>query len=543
MRGMAGQASASRYQRRRARVARLRLLTAAGLTVSLVALPGGAALAATRPMTTTSTSSAPTSAVPTPPAAPVSTVAPTTAPAPTSPATINLTPPSTESPLVGAYYSDWYPSNAAQGTLRADLVPAQGPSNAELNDADPAVAEKAISQASQNGIDFFAMDYWPQRPAQNANIDAFLQADNIADIKFCIFYETWDSPTWDPDHESTPVNAAMEATFDANLTTFAQKYFDNPSYLKIDGRPVLVLYLTRTLTGDVTGMIDGARQTLEALGYNPYIIGDEIFWRVTAETPPASGSWLTTTPQVGRIWDFDAITTYGLYSGGDPDPLAPQADFENYPGLTNIVKDETNLYREYAAATGGEVPVIPDATPGENTRGVRLAVDEHAEPRQWLPGDGPASTLQHYLDQIDKPIIDPRVPMVFVTTWNEWNEDTGVQPVGGTATNKDNSPTGDEYTQGYTYGGEGDRDLVTIRNFVGLAWGQVLNAAGKPAAHAQVAAVRDGLVVSTAETNSQGWYVLRRTAQATGALSIASGGHYRAIHTSSTTAVRADIRT
>jgi glycoprotein endo-alpha-1,2-mannosidase len=549
---MAGQGRSSTYRRGCGRSTTLRLLTAAGFTVSLVTLPGGVARATT-PASSATSSSSTTRAAPATPTAPTSTPPTSTPPASatpasatsasTTPATVTLTPPSAESPLVGAYYSDWYPTNAGQGTLRADLVPPQGASNAQLNDADPAVAEKAISQASQNGINFFAMDYWPQRPAQNANIDAFLQADNIADIKFCIFYETWDSPTWDPSHESTPVNAAMEANFDANLTTFAQKYFDNPSYLKIDGRPVLVLYLTRTLTGDVSGLISSARQTLEALGYNPYIIGDEIFWRVTSVTPPTSGSWLTQTPQAARIWDFDAITTYGLYSGGDPDPNAPQADFENYPGLTNIVSDETNLYKKYAAATGGEVPVIPDATPGENTRGVRLSVNEHAEPRQWLPGEGPASTLAHYLDLIDKPVIDPRVPMVFVTTWNEWNEDTGVQPVGGIATNRDNSPTGQEYTQGYTYGGEGDSDLVTIRNFVAVAWGQVKDKAGKPVAGATVTAVRDGLVVSSTEANSQGWYVLRRTTQATGTLSIADGDHYAAIHASPTKAIRADLRT
>jgi glycoprotein endo-alpha-1,2-mannosidase len=452
----------------------------------------------------------------------------------TSAATVALTPPSPESPLVGAYYSDWYPSNAAQGTLRAHLVPPQGPSNAALNDADPTVAAQAIAQASQAGVDFFALDYWPNRPAQNANIDAFLKADDLADIKFCIFYETWDTSSWDGSSEATVVTPALETTFDANLTTFAGKYFDNPSYLRVDGRPVVVLYLTRTLTGDVAGMMSRARSTLESLGYNPYFIGDEIFWRVTKENLPATGSSLTHTPQTARIWDFDAITTYGLFAGGHSDPLSPQGDFNTYPGLTSLTADELALYRRYAGATGGEVPVIPDATPGENSRAVRLSVDENAEPRQWTPGAGPASTLVHYLNDIDRPIIDPRVPLLFVTTWNEWNEDTGIQPVGGTLTTRDDSPTGDAYTQGYTYGGEGQADLVAIRNYVAIAWGRAVP-------DALVTASRHSVVVSATRADSLGWYVLRRAPQVTGNLTVTSGLHHQNIQVSAGRAIRIDF--
>ena len=47
------------------------------------------------------------------------------------------------------------------------------------------------------------------------------------------------------------------------MLSFAEHYFTNRSYLRIDGRPVVFLYLARTLTGDVAGMIHGARTVLE----------------------------------------------------------------------------------------------------------------------------------------------------------------------------------------------------------------------------------------------------------------------------------------
>jgi hypothetical protein len=67
------------------------------------------------------------------------------------------------------------------------------------------------------------------------------------------------------------------------------------------------------------------------------------------------------------------------------------------------------------------------------------------------------------------PSVDPRVPIVFVTAWNEWNEDTGIQPIEGVPTSTDDSPTGDEYTQGYTYGGEGDSELVVLHHDIACA--------------------------------------------------------------------------
>lgn len=452
------------------------------------------------------------------------------------------TPPSARSPLVGAYYSVWFPSNSAQGTLRQHLIPTQGADPSKVDSANPAVAEKAIAQATRNGINFFALDYWPSRPAQNENIDAFLRADNLHDIKFCILYETWDLG-FDGAHESTPVDPRMELYFDLDLLSFARTYFSNPSYLRIDGRPVLVLYLTRTLTGDVAGMIDGARRLLEAHGYDPFLIGDEIYWRVTSVDPPATGSWFTPTPQTSRLDLFDAVTAYSLYIGDPDEPFSPWQDFVGYPGDTQIVADEDHLYEEYARASGGRVPVIPDVQPGVNTQGVRLAENEPAEPRQWLRGESSGTTIQHFLDQIAAPVIEPSMPMVFVTSWNEWNEDTAVQPVGGTPTSRDDSPSGTEYTQGYTYGGEGDSALTAIRNFVGVAWGQVSSGTGRPLGHVEVEALRDGKPVSTTRTDSEGWYVLRRTSGTTGLLTIASPGGEGRLRASALVAGRADIRT
>jgi glycoprotein endo-alpha-1,2-mannosidase len=450
--------------------------------------------------------------------------------------------PSTTSPLLGAYYSDWFPSNSTEGTLRQHLVPSQGADPTLVNSAAPSVAARAIAQASKAGISFFALDYWPSRPAQNKNIRALVQAKDLRDTHFCLLYETWDLG-FDAAHEATPVTPSLERKFDRQLLQFARTYFANPRYLRIRGRPVLVLYLTRTLTGDVGGMIAGARRLLRRHGDDPYLIGDEVFWRVTQESPPATGPDLTTSPQVARIAEFDAITSYSLYGGGSQSAGVPAGDFVGYPGTTSIVRDEVSLYRRYSTAAEGRVPVIPDVSPGVNTRGVRLSVNEPAQPRQWRAGASAGSTFSQLLRRVARPALDPRLPMVFVTSWNEWNEDTGIQPVGGTPTSRDDSPTGTAYTQGYTYGGEGSIDLSVIRDFEAVAWGRVTGNKGGPAAQLHVTASHDGRVVGRALTDAAGWYVMPRTkGSSSGVLVLRAGGRSESIRSSPSVARRRDFR-
>jgi len=379
--------------------------------------------------------------------------------------------------LVGAYYYNWWPGNLAQGTLRQHLVPAQAPPPGFDNSADPAVAARAIDEAVRTGIDFFALDWWPVNSARsfdshgssvNDDVDDFLKAPNLSRIKFCMFYETW-TLGFNAANQTTLIDPEMELQFDVDMVHFAEQYFNNPSYLRIDGRPVVFLYLTRTLVGDVAGMMAGARKVLAERGYRAFFVGDEVYWNVTKEDSAPGPQPLTTVPQVDRIRQFDAITGYSLYDGPPAALPGPTVDFTGYPGTTHIVADERALYAWYRATTDDQVPVIPDVTPGYNDRATRLPTNHPAQPRQWLPGAGPASTLDELFRQVAVPSLDPKLPMIMVTAWNEWNEDSGVQPIGGVPTPRDDSPSGTVYTQGYTYGGEGDADLVVLRHDIAVA--------------------------------------------------------------------------
>jgi glycoprotein endo-alpha-1,2-mannosidase len=368
-------------------------------------------------------------------------------------------------PLVGAYYYLWNPDNIVDATtLRGHTIPSQVPPAALVNSASPQTAARDITNAHAAGVNFFAVDWWPYDPGYSgrdyrvadAAMKDFLAAPNLREMKFAMFYETWNLG-FNPPYEATPVTPQMELHFDSDMLSFAQRYFKNPSYLHIGGRPVVYLYLTRTLTGDVAALTAGARAYLEQHGYGaPFFVGDEVYWRTTPEDQVASGQMaFAEQPQVGRIEAFDAVTSYTLYYGDPSSVTGPAGDSTGYPGTTNIAADQRFLLTIYRNATQNKVPVLPVVQPGFNDRGYRLTANHPALPRQWLPGEGPASTLDHFFRCVAIPELDPTLPIVMVTSWDDWNEDTGVEPIPGTPTTHDDSPSGNAYTQGYPYGGEG----------------------------------------------------------------------------------------
>jgi hypothetical protein len=150
--------------------------------------------------------------------------------------------------------------------------------------------------------------------------------------------------------------------------------------------------------------------------------------------------------------------------------------------------------------------------------------------------------LQHYLDQIAAPTLTGALPMVFVTSWNEWNEDTAIQPVGGVPTSRDDSANGTEYTQGYTYGGEGDADLDAVRDYADVAWGLLTGVTGRPEPHVRVIETEAGRPVNSVLSDSQGWFVLPRTGSCPARLSVSVPGDTRSFICSAASASLVDLR-
>jgi hypothetical protein len=361
------------------------------------------------------------------------------------------------STLVGAHYYVWYPALFAGGRyLRARLLPAQRPELGEYSSSSVAVAEQHIAWAASCGIDFFAIDWWPGVPERNAIIDqAFVSARNLGDIRFCIFYELWNLG-YDEATATTPFDAAVVERFLADMDEIATRYFRHRRYLRVEGRPVIILYVTRTATGRFEEAMIRFRARMKGAGFDPCVIGDEVYWEVARD----DGAGYTDVPQQGRIALFDAITAYNLYDES-------RTAHAGYGASSSLLTDAHSLYERYRRAAAGR-PVIPLAMPGYNDRGLRLEADHRAIPREWTPGAGEGSFFVEWLRRFTLPEIDARLLMLLITSWNEWSEDTAIEPImPAPTTTTDESASGIAFTQGFAYSGYGTRYLESLREATG----------------------------------------------------------------------------
>lgn len=406
--------------------------------------------------------------------------------------------------LVGAYYYVWFPENWKLGWIGDRTDPPIQPVLGKYSSRDPKVAEQHIRWATEHGIDFFVLSWWPQDPEiERRAQEGFMKARNLRDIKFCLLYES-QGLAFHPGLGTVNFGGATVQEFLSHFETIADRYFSNPSYLRIDGRPVVMLYITRTYTGMYPDAIRELRRRMRKRGFDLFVVGDEIFWKVKrGDTLEADQR----EPVPSRVQLFDAITSYNLYEG-------EFQQHRGYRGLPRLLADSTELYQRYREASGSRTVLFPQVLPGYNDRVMRLAAIDHFPiPRRVRPEAPDGSTLATYVERVAHPFLDPRNPVVLVTSFNEWNEGSQIEPTLPSAeTTRDNSRDGKRYTSGFPYAGYGASELETLRDaFVAVA-GTVKRRGdgGSPLAGIEVSAWLGAQQVAATRTTEQGVYTLSR---------------------------------
>ncbi|MFA9403759.1 MAG: CARDB domain-containing protein [Anaerolineales bacterium] len=336
--------------------------------------------------------------------------------------------------FAGVYYYPWHGTDFHGGEyLRERLVPQQAPELGEYNDRDPSVLGQHLDWSRFAGIQFWITSWWG--PGDRTDIttrDHILTHSDIGDVKIALFYETVGRTNEFADY----------ASIGPDIAYIAENYFDHPNYLRVDGKPVLFVYLTRVLShkGTLGSTLDTMRTTAADAGHQIYIVGDHAFG-----SPPSS---------VGDIALLDAITNYDVYGAMGKIGYATQASVDSYYADQSGWK---NL------AGGAGVRFIPSAAPGFNDKAVR---DGHEPLSRKLNADSEFGSLFLAMVIGAKGQVDPDIDnMLMVTSWNEWHEDTQIEPVAAASiTSTDDSPLGTEITLGLEYEGYEDRYLEILHN-------------------------------------------------------------------------------
>ena len=336
---------------------------------------------------------------------------------------------------VGVYYYPWYYNDFhGKQYLREKLVPPQTPELGEYNDRDENVISQHIIWSFFAGVDLWVVSWWGPNSREDITVrNHILTNPNLNDLKIAVFYET----------EGRTNGFSAYANVLSDIEFIADNYFNHPNYLKIDGKPVLFIYLTRVLSlrGTLGSTIGTIRSAAAGKGYQLFIIGDQIWG-----SPPSA------TADIALL---DGITNYDVYGNMGASMYAGQTSVNTY-------YDKQAEWK--ALAQSSNVGFIPGVVPGFNDKGVRN-VASHIPLSRKLTASSEYGSLFRTMLQKAKQFVDKRVGrMIMITSWNEWHEDTQIEPVNlASPTTTDVSPSGNDYTNGLEYEGYGKRYLQILR--------------------------------------------------------------------------------
>ena len=207
---------------------------------------------------------------------------------------------------VAALYLLWWGKDNNWADYKGNTLPLLG----KYSSKDTIVINKHVDWATGHGIDVFLIN-WSGRDYQDEALKYyFMNADLVkrGDIKFAILYESIfrlknSNPGW---NLSDPENIS---TLDSDLSYLSNNYFNNPSYFKINNKPVFYMFEGKGIFGDITKI----RELKEK--YNLLIISDHAHPLANPDdlfpsNNPLAVQWGDAAKQ------FDVIMPgAGLYSG------------------------------------------------------------------------------------------------------------------------------------------------------------------------------------------------------------------------------------
>jgi hypothetical protein len=268
---------------------------------------------------------------------------------------------------------------------------------------DPIIIARQIDLATGHCIDGFFLSWdWHNLTPRIQNL---VDHPMAKEMKFAILYDSAKRLI----AEGWAVN--FDKYYNENVSRlkrdfryFSEEFFPLDQFQIVDGKPIVYFYDSCVYTGDVENAISTLRNYLKHEYNNEvYLISDHIDARQGAPTDP---SWTE------KISPFDGITAWG----------------GSFYGPTGVILGKSygeqldELYKVWHMwATNHGKGIIPSMKPSEDTTRVPWGgLGNYELPRspklfkEWL------KILLRY--------TDPNLKMIRIDTWNDWNENTEIEP-------------------------------------------------------------------------------------------------------------------
>jgi len=298
---------------------------------------------------------------------------------------------------VGAYY---YPVFSDTNWMIGQF---HEPDIGLYNSEEVSVVEQHIDYSKQAGVDVWLYSWGGMESRGDTILQEVLpMANGINDVQISIVFEHGAVT------ETGPIDLSLETDKLKMIEAFVylKPVFERSNYFKIDGKPVVVIRSgtgyqpqpDQLIAGDPDlrpAAFDEVRNEVNLQsGMDLYLIGDVVDWYPPERFP----EYLAT---------FDAITPYNMHT--------------NSKQVNTRFNESVDLsyehWTEYTDANGHLF--IPNAIPGYNDT-IQETRNNDVLPR----GE------QFFREQcnISKKYLNPGLNLVFVTSFNQWHEDTQIEP-------------------------------------------------------------------------------------------------------------------
>lgn len=263
-----------------------------------------------------------------------------------------------------------------------------------------------IKLARQYGIDGFCYHYYwfSGQRLLNRPIDD-MYADHESEMPYCFCWanENW-TRRWDG--AESEVLIAQENNHDDDLNFIKEmiKYFQDPRYIKVEGAPILIVYIPQNLKD--------SKKTIR-------------IWRDYCKSAGIDKIHLCAALTFGNYnylqYGFDSGVEFPPHNVGSQDNKARAITF--YEPFQGIVIQYASIANTYLKRIYGDAQVFKTVFPSwDNTARTenRALVVLNGDPdnyEYWL-----ASTIDHVHQS------GQRNPIVFINAWNEWAEGCHLEP-------------------------------------------------------------------------------------------------------------------
>ncbi len=294
-----------------------------------------------------------------------------------------------------------------------------------VNEADPKTAEMEIEEAAKHGVNVFIYDwYWYDgKPfLEQCLNNGYLKAKNNHKVKFYLMWANhnvtnlWNKKKSHID-ETIYSGQVTESEFDKITDRIISLYFSQPTYYKIKGKPVFMIYDVMNFITGLGGIeqaqkaIKDFRRKVKNAGF-PDLELQLCAWSENAVNlggidKTRQGS----TKDIAEILGFDSLTNYQFVH-------LTSIDRDYNSVMTDIEKEWARIDKEY------NIPYYPH---------ISIGWDNNLRFVDFKPGIMKNNTPENFKKALIKAkqysdSHPEQAPLITINSWNEWTEGSYLEP-------------------------------------------------------------------------------------------------------------------